>query len=87
MALTTILASVITAIITAALLIIVIFVLAVCKCHPKFTPRRAESAASAGGEEGQAQAVQLDRDVGDGVLSDPTYVEIRENMMELNAIF
>ena len=68
-----ILASVITAIITA-LLATVIFVLAliaVCKCHPKFTPGGAETGTSAGGE-GQVYE-QVDGGV---AMSDPTYMEI-----------
>ena len=66
-----ILASVITAIITA-LLATVIFVLvqiAVCKYHPKFTPGRAETGTSAGGE-GQ---VHMYEQVDGG---DPTYMEV-----------
>ena len=68
-----ILTSVISVIITA-LLATVIFVLvqiAVCKCHPKFTPG---GAASAGGE-GQAEYEQVD---GGEAVSDPTYTEIGE---------
>jgi hypothetical protein len=67
----TALASVITAIATA-LLATVIFVLvqiAVCKCHPKFTPGGAEIGLPAGGE-GQ------EYDVGVGGVGDPTYMEV-----------
>ena len=48
----TALASVITAIATALLatVISVLVVIAVCKCHPKFTPGGAEAGTSAGGE-------------------------------------
>ena len=69
-----ILTSVITAIITA-LLATVIFVLvqiAVCKCHPKFSPG---SAASAGGE-GHAVYEQVDGGEGSVAVSDPTYMEV-----------
>jgi hypothetical protein len=69
----TALASVITAIATA-LLATVIFVLvqiAVCKCHPKFTPGGAETGTSAGGEGQEYEQV----DVGVAV-SDPTYMEV-----------
>ena len=44
---------VLTSVVITALLATVIFVLvmiAVCKCHPKFTPGGAETGASAGGE-------------------------------------
>ena len=71
-----ILTSVITAIITA-LLATVIFVLAliaVCKCHPKFTPGGAETGTSAGGE-GQVYE-QVDGGEGDVAVSDPTYMEV-----------
>ena len=44
--------------------------IAVCKCHPKFSP---ESAASAGGE---GQAVYEQMDVGGVAVSDPTYMEV-----------
>ena len=71
-----ILTSVITAIITA-LLATVIFVLAliaVCKCHPKFTPGGAETGTSAGGE-GQVYE-QVDGCEGGVAVSDPTYMEV-----------
>ena len=70
-----VLASVITAIITA-LLATVIFVLvqiAVCKCHPKFTP----GGASAGEGEGQ-EYEQMDTGEGGVAVSDPTYMEVGE---------
>ena len=71
-----ILTSVITAIITA-LLATVIFVLvqiAVCKCHPKFTPGGAETGTSTGGE-GQVYE-QVDGGEGGVAVSDPTYMEV-----------
>ena len=70
------LASVITAIITA-LLATVIFVLeqiAVCMCHPKFTPGGAETGTSAGEGEGQ-EYEQMDTGEGGVAMSDPTYME------------
>ena len=70
----TALASVITAIATA-LLATAIFVLvqiAVCKCHPKFTPGRAETGTSAGGEGQEYEEV----DGGKVAVSDPTYMEV-----------
>ena len=72
-----VLASIISVIVTA-LLATVIFVLAliaVCKCHPKFTPGGAESAASAGGE-GQAVYEQVDGGKGGVAVSGPTYMEV-----------
>ena len=72
-----VLASVITAIITA-LLATVIFVLvqiAVCKCHPKFTPEGAETGTSAGEGEGQ-EYEQMDTGKGGVAMSDPTYMEV-----------
>jgi hypothetical protein len=88
----TALASVITAIATA-LLATVIFVLvqiAVCKCHPKFTPGGAETGTSAGGEgqeyeqmEGSvAETGERVYELVDGgkdgrkATSDPTYMEV-----------
>ena len=71
-----IMAFVITAIVTA-LLATVIFVLAliaVCKCHPKFTPGGAETGTSAGGE-GQVYE-QVDGGEGGVAVSDPTYMEV-----------
>ena len=67
----TALASVITAIVTA-LLATVIVQIAVCKCHPKFTPGGAETGTSAGGEGQEYEEV-------DGckvAVSDPTYMEV-----------
>ena len=72
----TALAAVITAIATA-LLTTVIFVLvqiAVCKCHPKFTPGGAETGTSAGGE-GQ-EYEEVDGGGGGVAVSDPTYMEV-----------
>ena len=71
-----ILASVISVVITA-LLATVIFVLvqiAVCKCHPKFTPGGAETGTSAGGE-GQVYE-QVDGGERGVAVSDPTYMEV-----------
>jgi hypothetical protein len=69
----TALASVITAIATALLatVIFVLILIAVCKCHPKFTPGGAETGTSAGGEGQEYEQV----DVGVAV-SDPTYMEV-----------
>ena len=56
--------------------------IAVCKCHPKFKPGRAETGleTSAGGEE------QVYEQVDGGVaVSDPTYMEVgagRENTFQ-----
>ena len=52
-----------------------------CKCHPKFTPRGAESAEGAEGQSKMAGGTD-NRDA-----SDPTYMEVGEegeNAMELN---
>ena len=65
-----------TAIVTA-LLATVIFVLvqiAVCKCHPKFTPGGAETGTSAGGE-GQVYE-QVGGGEGGVAVRDPTYMEV-----------
>ena len=70
---TPILAPVITVIATALLAtgIIVLVVIAVCKCHPKF------SRTTAGGEEEQdPEYEEMDGDRGG--VSDPTYMEIGE---------
>ena len=48
--------------------------IAVCKCHPKFTPREAETGTSVGGE-GQVYE-QVDGGEGGVALSDPTYMEV-----------
>ena len=69
----TALASVITAIATA-LLATVISVLVMCKCHPKFTPGRAETGTSAGGEGQEYEEVDGGR--GGVAVSDPTYMEV-----------
>ena len=45
--------------------------IAVCKCHPKFTP---ETGTSAGGE-GQ-EYEEVDGGGGGGAVSDPTYMEV-----------
>ena len=48
--------------------------IAVCKCHPKFTPGGAETGTSAGGE-GQ-EYEEVDGDGGGVAVSDPTYMEV-----------
>ena len=48
--------------------------IAVCKCHPKFTPGGAETGTSAGDREGQELNEQID--TGDVAVSDPTYMEV-----------
>ena len=65
-----------TVIVTALLatLINVLIVIAVCKCHPKFTPGGAETGTSAGGE-GQVYE-QVDGGEGGVAMSDPTYMEV-----------
>ena len=61
--------------------------IAVCKCHPKFTPGGAETGTSAGGEGQEYEEVDGGR--GGVAVSDPTYMEvdggggIRENMFQL----
>ena len=72
----TALASVITAIATALLatVISVLVMIAVCKCHPKFTPGGAETGTSAGGE-GQ-EYEEVDGGKGSVAASDPTYMEV-----------
>ena len=74
----TALASVITAIATALLatVISVLATIAVCKCHPKFTPGGAETATSAGGE-GQ-EYEEVDGGKGGVAGSDPTYMEVED---------
>ena len=46
--------------------------IAVCKCHPKFTP---ETGTSAGEREGQ-EYEQMDMGEGGVAVSDPTYMEV-----------
>ena len=46
--------------------------IAVCKCHPKFTPGGAETGTSAGEGEGQ----EMDTDEGGVAESDLTYMEV-----------
>ena len=72
----TALASVITAIATALLttVISVLVMIAVCKCHPKFTPGGAETATSAGGE-GQ-EYEEVDGGGAGAAVSDPNYMEV-----------
>ena len=75
----TLLASVLTAIITA-LLATAIFLpvlVAVCKCHPNFTPGGAETGTPAGEGEGQ-EYEQIDVCNGGVATSDPTYMEVGE---------
>ena len=48
--------------------------IAVCKCHPKFTPGGAETGTSAGGE-GQVYE-QVDGSEGGVAVSDLTYMEV-----------
>ena len=61
--------------------------IAVCKCHPKFTPGGAETETSAGGEGQQYEEVDGGR--GGVAVSDPTYMEVNggggrgENMFQL----
>jgi hypothetical protein len=82
----TALASVITAIATA-LLATVIFVLvqiAVCKCHPNFTPGGAGAGTSAGGEDGGVSETGEEREYevmdegkeGGKATGYPTYMEV-----------
>ena len=72
----TALASVITAIATALLatVIFVLVMIAVCKCHPKFSPVGTERGTSAGGE-GQ-EYEEVDGGKGGVAASDPTYMEV-----------
>ena len=49
--------------------------IAVCKCHPKFTPGGAETGTSAGEGEGQ-EYEQMDTGEGGVPMSDPTYMEV-----------
>ena len=48
--------------------------IAVCKCHPKFTPGGAETGTSVGGE-GQVYE-RVDGGEGAVAVSDPTYMEV-----------
>ena len=49
--------------------------IAVCKCHPKFTPAGTKTGTSAGGEEGQ----EYEEMEGGVATSDHTYMEVGEN--------
>ena len=69
----TALASVITAIATA-LLATVLVMIAVCKCHPKFTPGGVEAGTSARGEVQEYEEVDGGR--GCVAVSVPTYMEV-----------
>ena len=73
-----ILAFVIIAIITALLatVIFVLVLIAVCKCHPKFTPGGAETGTSAAGEGEGQEYEQMDMGEGGVAMSDPTYMEV-----------
>ena len=73
----TLLASVLTAIITALLAtaIFLLVLVAIHKCHPNFTPGEAETGTSAGEGEGQ-EYEQIDVCEGGVVTSDPTYMEV-----------
>ena len=51
--------------------------IAVCKCHPKFTPGGAGTGTSAGEGEGQ-EYEQVDAGEGGVAVSDPTYMEVGE---------
>ena len=72
----TALASIITAIATSLLatVISVLVMIAVCKCHPKFTPGEAETGTSAGGEGHEYE--EVDGGGGGVAVSDPTYMEV-----------
>ena len=61
-------ASVITAIVTALLATVILFVL-ICKCHPKFKPGGVKSGTSAEGQEYEEMEVGV-------ASSDPTYMEV-----------
>ena len=74
-----VLASVITAIITALLatVIFVLVLIAVYKCHPKFTPGGAETETGTSAGEGDGQEYeQIDTLEGGMAVSDPTYMEV-----------
>jgi hypothetical protein len=84
------LASVITAIATALLAtgIFMLVLIAVCKCHPKFTPGGAETGTSAGGsmsrwkvwlkQENECTSSMVDggKECGKATSDLPTYVEV-----------
>jgi hypothetical protein len=85
----TALASAITAILLATIILVLVQI-AVCKCHPKFTPGGAETGTSAGGEGqeyeqmegGVAETGERVYELVDGgkdsrkATSDPTYMEV-----------
>ena len=50
--------------------------IAICKCHPKFTPGGSETGTSAGGV-GQ-EYEEVDGGGGGVAVSDPTYMEVEE---------
>ena len=56
--------------------------IAVCKCHPKFTPGGAETGTSAGEGEGK-EYEQMDTGEGSVAVSDPTYMEAEGKTFEL----
>ena len=72
MILTSAVSVVVTALLTTAIFVLV--QIAVCKCHPKFTPGGAETGTSAGGE-GQ-EYEEVGGDEGGVAVSDPTYMEV-----------
>ena len=51
--------------------------IAVCKCHPKFTSGVAETGTSIGEGEGQ-EYEEMDTGEGAVAVSDPTYMEVGE---------
>ena len=73
-----ILASIITAI-TTALLVTVIFVLvliAVCKCHSKFTPGSGGAETGTSAPEGMDEQYEIMNMCGSVAVNEPTYVEV-----------
>ena len=83
-----VLASVITAIITALLatVIFVLVLIAVCKCHPKFTPGGAETGTSAGGGECR-EYEQIDMAVKDHIYMEVGAAEGKTFELELNEAY
>ena len=60
--------------------------IAVCKCHPKFTPGGAETGTSAGEGEGQ-EYEQMDMGEGGVAVSGPTYMEVGAFELEQNEAY
>ena len=83
-----VLASVITAIITALLatVIFVLVLIAVCKCHPKFTPGGAETGTAVGEGEGQ-EYERMNTGEGGVAVSGPTYMEVGAFELEQNEAY